>query len=86
MVATFHLIGYSSFLIQQSLWYPILSKIVQPFRVRRLRRAIDCCSTIPDMAWLRSVDLEQDIARLGPVWRWAKEIELHEHGENRMPC
>jgi len=78
IIATFHLIDYSSFLIQQSLWHLILSRIARPFRIRRLLRIINRCSKISKMSWLCNVDLERDIARLGPVRRWIKEVEQHQ--------
>jgi hypothetical protein len=79
IVAAFHLISYSSFLIHQSLWHPYLSKIDRPLQLWRLRRAVGRCSKIGQMEWLSDIDPEQDLARLGNVWRWVKAVE-HQGG------
>jgi hypothetical protein len=83
IVAVFHLISYSSYLIHQSLWHPLLSRIAQPFRLRRLRRAIDRCSKVSPLEWLRDINDGKEPVRLGSVRGWVKEVD--EQGRGQAP-
>jgi hypothetical protein len=74
IIATAYLIGYSSFLVQQSLWHPYLSRIFLYFRIWRLRRIVSRCSTLRNMDWLLQVDARHGVAQLGHVQRRAKEL------------
>ena len=83
IIAVFHLISYASYLIHQSLWHPLLSRIVQPFRLWRLRRAVNRCSKLGPLEWLSDLNDEKEPVRLGSVRGWVKAV--HQQSKEQSP-
>lgn len=74
-LATYTLINYSSRMINLALWHPVLSRMVLPVKLWRLRRAIRRCSKIRAMRFLNRIYSSRDTERLGYVRGWALALE-----------
>lgn len=75
IIATYRLITYSSLLIYQVLWHPWLSRILLPYRLWRLRRAIKRCSKVQPMEFLNKLYVNRDYEHLGGLWEWVERVE-----------